>query len=99
MPEGPEFVAIGGSVMTPLVVIRPMRALLTVSVNQSAPSGPAAILYGAPGFGSGNSVMVTPGPFLTSRAILLAPRSQNHIAPSGPRAIPRGSELVPAGMA
>src|SRR6266568_3397609 len=77
------FPAIGNSVIAPAVVIRPI--LFAFSVNQSAPSEPAAIPYGsADTVGIGYSVNT---PAVVTRPILLPADSVNQRAPSGPETI------------
>lgn len=71
----------------PAVVIRPILSAAG-SVNQSAPSGPAAIPTGSAPAESWNSVTA---PFAAIRPIRSRAVSVNHIAPSGPAVIPRGS--------
>ncbi len=81
----------GNVLMLPAVVMRPMTfAPKNGSVNQRAPSGPAAISAGPlpGGVGTENSVM---RPAVVIRPILLVRASVNHIAPSGPAAIRNGS--------
>ena len=74
----------------PPVVIRPIL-LPSDSVNHSAPSGPAVMLYGAASVvGIVNSEKVPP---VVIRPILLAVVSANHSAPSGPVVMPHGSAL------
>src|SRR5258708_764278 len=62
----------------------------THSVNQSAPSGTAVMIWGKPlvplGVGIGNSLVTTPG--VVMRPILLARDWVNHRAPSGPAVMP-----------
>src|SRR5258708_39736087 len=62
----------------------------THSVNQSAPSGTAVMIWGKPlvplGVGIGNSLVTTPA--VVMRPILLAKLSVNHRAPSGPAVMP-----------
>src|SRR5260370_23567168 len=62
----------------------------THSVNQSAPSGTAVMIWGKPlvplGVGIGNSLVTTPA--VVMRPILLARDSGNHRAPSGPAVMP-----------
>ena len=73
MPAGRlSGVETGNSVVAPVVVIRPIR-LPDASVNQSAPSGPAAMPAGRlSGVGTGNSVVA---PVVVIRPIRLpAPR-------------------------
>src|SRR5437588_4990063 len=75
----------GTAMITTPVVIRPILLPL-VSVNQTAPSGPAVIPSGTlPSVGVGNSVMVPAGVILP---MLLRPASVNHRFPSGPAATP-----------
>src|ERR1700731_3351421 len=75
--------------MTPAVVIRP---ILLNSVNQRAPSGPAAIPPDTLAVGGENSVMT---PAVVIRPILLLMfSSANQRAPSGPAVIPMGSLLA-----
>src|SRR5215813_694015 len=75
--------AIGNSVITPPVVIRPI--LLALSVNHRAPSGPSVIPEGSPdAVGTGYSVNT---PEVVTRPILLPTSSVNHNAPSGPDTI------------
>src|SRR4051812_12021102 len=58
------------------------------SVNQSAPSAPAAIDVGdVPAVGTANSVMTPPG---VMRPIRSPENSVNHRLPSGPATIPYG---------
>ena len=79
--------ASGYSVITPLVVMRPIL-LPADSVNQSAPSGPVMIQTGTLlGVGIWNSVMT---PAVVIRPILPAPYSVNQSAPSRPGVIPKG---------
>ena len=62
--------------IAPRIVIRPIR-LPASSVNQTAPSGPAAIPRGAAaGVGIGNSVMI---PFGVIRPILLPVAASNSV--------------------
>jgi hypothetical protein len=84
MPKGWLLdVGIGYSVITPAVVICPI--LLTPgSVNQSAPSGPAAMPMGPLFVAVGNSVNT---PSVVIRPILLPPDSVNQRAPSEPAAM------------
>src|ERR1700687_5757200 len=90
-PSGPAasgptrlyLVGIVYSVIAPMVVI---RASLSISLNQRAPSGAAAI-WSPTWEGVANSVME---PLLVMRPILLGPDSTNHTASSGPAAIPVG---------
>lgn len=71
--------------MAPAVVIRP-TARPSLSVNQSAPSGPAVIPIGwLFAVGTGYSVIT---PAVVIRPILLAVFSVNQSAPSGPAVIP-----------
>src|SRR5258708_6341886 len=81
------FVGIGNSVITPAVVMRPIATL--VSVNHSAPSGPAVMLLRSlnPGVGIGNSVIT---PAVVIPPILLAAFSVNHNASSGPVVLLQG---------
>ena len=57
------------------------------SVNQSAPSGPAAISIGPLKVATGNSLKL---PAIVTRPILSVLPSVNQSAPSGPAAIPSG---------
>ena len=74
----------------PVVETRPiLLAPSSDSVNQSAPSGPAATAAGRlAAVGIANSVML---PVIVMRPILSVACSVNHSAPSGPRAIPAGA--------
>src|SRR6266446_4144099 len=90
------------SMMTPLVVIRPMIKSVVVlcpgegrfnSVNHNAPSGPAVIFQGSPNPESGYSVIV---PSVVIRPIALFEVSVNHSAPSGPAVMPPGEPPKPA---
>src|SRR5207245_403101 len=73
------------------VVRRPIL-LPCRSVNQSAPSGPAATNNGSlRTVGTGNSLML---PAVVIRPILLPFNSVNQSAPSGPATIPAGSLFV-----
>src|SRR5690349_14418058 len=79
--------------MEPAVVIRPILPG-EVSVNQSAPSGPAVIAMGRvlppvahPGHGMLYSVTV---PAVVILPTLFPSRSTNHTAPSGPEARAKG---------
>ena len=77
---------IANSVITPEVVIRPTFAA-SLSVNQSAPSGPSTMPCGPLlEVVIANSVMVK-GDDSEMRPIWLASRSVNHIALSGPAAM------------
>src|SRR5262245_14145619 len=81
-------------IVVPLVVIRPIL-LPTCSVNQIAPSGPAAMPEGALlAVGATNSVIE---PAVVIRPILLPTFSVNHRLPSGPDAIANG-KLPAVGM-
>jgi hypothetical protein len=84
MPTGPlKAVGMGNSVIPPEVVIRPI--LPDCSVNQRAPSGPAAMPLGwLPSSGTGNSVTT---PAVVIRPILLLSSSVNQRSPSGPAAM------------
>ena len=65
--------------------MRPIWSAAT-SVNQSAPSGPAAMPRGRlPAVGTGNSVTAPAG---VIRPIALPDSSANHRAPSGPTVMP-----------
>jgi hypothetical protein len=87
-------VGIENSVMTPVVVMRPILPGKPDSVNHSAPSGPAVMPDGLPRVvGIGNSVM---RPAVVMRPILLATKagSVNHKAPSGPDVMLEGRLLA-----
>src|SRR3989442_14950420 len=91
MPESPPptAVGIGNSLKRPEVVTRPMLATSEKgsprSVNQSAPSGPAAIPSSTlAGVGTGNSLK---RPEVVTRPIWLANVSVNQSAPSDPPVI------------
>ena len=74
----------GNSVTWPSVVIRPMRSA-AVSVNHSAPSGPAAMPNGPQsGVGSANSCTL---PSVVIRPMRCARYSVNQSASSGPAAM------------
>ena len=77
-------VGIGNSVMASEVVIRPIL-LPPISVNQSAPSGPAVMPPGLPLVG--NSLTIPPGAI---RPILFPLTSVNQMPPSGPDAMLSG---------
>ena len=65
-------------------------------MNQTLPSGPAAMSYGLlAAFGSGNSVTA---PAVVTRAMRFPSNSVNHMFPSGPAAIRYGElpALIPA---
>jgi hypothetical protein len=87
IPLGEPFgVGTSISVITPAVVIRPIRFPVE-AVNQSAPSGDAAMLRGPEPGATGNSV--------TAPAVVIRPMrsddiSVNQRAPSEPAVIPRG---------
>src|SRR5256884_6164778 len=76
------------SVTAPSVVMRPAwsPAWSSTSVNQSAPSGPAAMYAGVETLGIGCSVT---DPAVVMRPMLWGVCSVNHSAPSGPAAIPK----------
>src|SRR5450631_814036 len=83
--------------MVPVVAIRPIllpepgTELDPVSVNHSAPSGPAVMKKGKPlAVGRLNSVTT---PAVVMRPILLVPSSANHSAPCGPAVMPMGKLL------
>ena len=81
--------------ITPAVVIRPIL-LAAISVNHSAPSGPAAMPAGSLSVvGIANSVMA---PAVVIRPILLPLYSVNHSAPSGPAAMPGTAAGVGTGI-
>src|SRR5712692_8357791 len=82
------------SVITPAVVIRPIRFPVE-AVNQSAPSGAAAMPRGPEPGATGNSVTT---PAVVIRPMRSDDSSANHRAPSGPAVIPRGP-LPPEGSA
>jgi hypothetical protein len=74
---------------------RPPILLPLLSVNHSAPSGPAVMPYGPLLLvGIGNSVIV---PAVVIRPILLLFNSVNHSAPSGPAVIIQGKLLFVVG--
>jgi hypothetical protein len=78
--------------MAPPVLMRPILSPLPCSVNQRAPSGPAAMPSG-PLFAveMGYSLMAPP---VVMRPILLPKYSVNQRAPSGPAAMPWGPLLA-----
>src|ERR1035441_2158772 len=82
----------GNSVMTPAVLMRPIRGWtnpLVDATNQSAPSEPAAISAGlSPACSPAEYSVMTPLRLI--RPILPA-YSVNHMAPSGPAAMPQGA--------
>src|SRR5450631_453950 len=87
--------------MVPVVAIRPIllpepgTELDPVSVNHSAPSGPAVMKKGKPlAVGRLNSVTT---PAVVIRPILFPSYSANHSAPSGPAVIPSGTPAVGVG--
>jgi hypothetical protein len=88
-PPPPEEVGIGYSVIAPDVVIRPI--LSEVSMNQSAPSGPAVMPLDPAEVGKQNSVIA---PAVVTRPILLSVFSVNHNAPSAPEVIVHGKAVA-----